>query len=502
VNLSHEELQQLVGGLKDELDEAQVRRVRQKDPFTVVFDFYLGETTRQLLVCTRPHEARLHYTFEAVTAGAESGHPTAFLMTARKWLTNARLTGMELDRRDRVVVLEFDRDEVRRKLVFECTGHHPNLFLTDGGLKILARLSDSHSHKRVLEVGKAYAFPVEPERKGLHDTGLMRFLATGERLHRDIESLFGAQEAARAWDERVRAVRAVLADRIRHEERKLDNIAGDLTQAEQATRYEAWGEALKANLQRIPRGAESYELRVGDHREDIPLNPALNALGNMEVFFRKARKFRDMLPFIAERKAKVHQAVEALKQEVGALEEARRARDAERVQALEARYLSREPEGAGPVREDQRAERGEDRRPFKEFRSAAGLSIRVGRSARDNVTLTFRLSNGRDLWFHARDHEGAHVVLHLDQAGEPDPASVQDAALLAAWHCRGNRQASLDVTCCEVKNLRPVKGAGPGAVLTSRERTIRVRLDPERLKHFLPEREFVTRPNRPPARPR
>src|SRR5699024_8149829 len=51
------------------------------------------------------------------------------------------------------------------------------------------------------------------------------------------------------------------------------------------------------------------------------------------------------------------------------------------------------------------------RRPFREARSSDGFRLLVGRSAKDNDTLTLRIARGRDVWMHARDVAGSHVII-------------------------------------------------------------------------------------------
>src|SRR5262249_23503802 len=108
-----------------------------------------------------------------------------------------------------------------------------------------------------------------------------------------------------------------------------------------------------------------------------------------------------------------------------------------------------------------------ERLPYREYRSAAGEAIWVGRGAKDNDVLTFRHARGADLWLHCLDAAGAHVVVPL-RAGKPvSEATFLDAATLAAHYSRLAGEAQVDVLYTHVKNLRRPKGAHPGRVFTS-----------------------------------
>ncbi|MGC8827557.1 MAG: NFACT RNA binding domain-containing protein [Anaerolineae bacterium] len=100
-----------------------------------------------------------------------------------------------------------------------------------------------------------------------------------------------------------------------------------------------------------------------------------------------------------------------------------------------------------------------------------GFQILVGRSSRQNDYLTFTLARGDDLWFHARDIAGAHVILRT--AGRaPTPAAIQRAAELAAYYssARHNTRVLVDYTLCRHVRRRP--GGRPGQVFYRRETTI------------------------------
>jgi len=129
-----------------------------------------------------------------------------------------------------------------------------------------------------------------------------------------------------------------------------------------------------------------------------------------------------------------------------------------------------------------------ERLPYRRFRSQSGAPILVGRSARDNDALTFRVARGNDVWLHARSLQGAHVV--LPGAGEaPDARTLGDAALLAAHFSSARGADGAEVAWTRCKHVRKPRGAKPGAVTISQEKTLRVRLDEERLAALLRSEE-------------
>jgi predicted ribosome quality control (RQC) complex YloA/Tae2 family protein len=96
----------------------------------------------------------------------------------------------------------------------------------------------------------------------------------------------------------------------------------------------------------------------------------------------------------------------------------------------------------------------------------------VGRSARENDRITFHEAGSEDLWFHARGLAGAHVILKTD--GRPTEASIRAAAQTAAYYSEGRGSGQVAVDVVERKHVRKPRGAPPGAVTYTAERTLLV----------------------------
>ncbi len=123
-------------------------------------------------------------------------------------------------------------------------------------------------------------------------------------------------------------------------------------------------------------------------------------------------------------------------------------------------------------------------RPFRTYRSSGGLEIWVGRGAASNDTLTFHESSPRDVWLHARDAAGAHVVLRWSRDEPPPPRDLEEAAVLAAWHSKSRGAALVPVDWTRRKYVRKAKGGTPGLVLVQRSETVFVAPD-ERVERRL-----------------
>jgi predicted ribosome quality control (RQC) complex YloA/Tae2 family protein len=225
---------------------------------------------------------------------------------------------------------------------------------------------------------------------------------------------------------------------------------------------------LLARLGEVPRGASTVLLEgFGGEEVRISLDPSLNPQENATALYQEAarrERVRDRLPpLLAEAEREVRE-LKLLGEELerGAIPPA----------TASARIPGRKP-SPGPGRKQ------ETRSPFRRYLSSGGLEIRVGRSSRENDLLTFRHSHPEDVWLHARDRAGAHVVLRWREEGNPPHRDLAEAAILAAVFSGARTSGTVPVDWTRRKYVRKPRKAPPGTVLPDRSKTLFVEPDPE-----------------------
>lgn len=289
----------------------------------------------------------------------------------------------------------------------------------------------------------------------------------------------GEEEAGLAA--RRRELSSRLKARVRKLTRALQAVDEDAARASRAEGDRRRAEMLLPVASRLARGASSATVpdwsqldeRGNPLQVELQLDPSLTAAGNAARWLKKAKRYAAAAARIAARREEV---VVELAQSESLLQRAQAAADRTQLARVEA---DAGPAAAPRVRQkDQGA-----RLPFRKFFSGAA-PILVGRSARDNDALTFRVARGNDLWLHVRGVQGAHVV--VPGAGEaPDARVLGDAALLAVHFSSARGSDGVEVSWTRCKHVRRPKGAAPGSVFISQEKTLRARLDAERLAALL-----------------
>ena len=406
--------------------------------------------------------------------------------TLRAALEGARLSSARLER-------PLHGGEVAARLGFETLAGPRALIAGDGPALLL--LGPAESGERIVwaaagagtdrRPGAAYR---EVREVQLGEPASPTATATATEDAALLRAALAAEEAAGVAARR-RELEKRLRASVQRMRRTLAAVDGDAARAAQAKEDGRRAELLVPHQSRIARGAR--EARVPDWldldergapREVVlQLDPALSAAQNAARWFRRSQRYEAAAARIAARRSEVAARLARAEE---ALARAAAAADAGALRAIE------DESGAIPGgRAPRRAGRAEGPRlPYRTFRSASGARILVGRSARDNDALTLRVARGNDVWLHARGVQGSHVV--IPDAGEaPDARTLADAALLAAHFSRARGEDAAEVSWTRRKHVRKPKGASPGSVIATQERTLRMRLDRARLAALLSSEE-------------
>lgn len=323
----------------------------------------------------------------------------------------------------------------------------------------------------------------------LRDTDRAGLEARGEALAVAISAVaIGARrgEIARAVDKGIARV-----------ERRIEAIARDLSNIDEAGRIAGQASWLVAEAKRAPRGAKELVVTDWTTGEPVPLtialDPSKSATEQIEAMFKRAKRLRLGARIAEERHAQAVAQRDRLREVRRALEGAAElpaveelAREAKRVAprdvtlaaASEAKSEKRAADGAKP------------RTPFRTFLARSGRRILVGKGAADNDALTLKVARPHDLWLHAKDRTGAHVVVPLDKGRTCPGDDLVDAAHLAAHFSDARGEAVVDVQYASRRHLRKPKGSAAGFVIVDREKVLVLRVDAEATRALLEREEL------------
>lgn len=280
------------------------------------------------------------------------------------------------------------------------------------------------------------------------------------------ERFFGATGRVQAHAQRKEALAAQIRqerERVAARERSLE---GEAARAEEAARWRRWGETIYAYAWSLVPGQREL---VADG-VTVPLDPDRSASENAQEYFERYRKAQSAAANLPALLDEARVAGRYLDQLLTLLD---LATGYEEIMALEREWRGARGAGRGgdpSPRSGQAARR--EARP-KALRARGGHQIFIGHTGGQNDAVTFDIAGPEDLWLHSRGVPGAHVIVKW--AGDrPDDAVLQAAAELAAHYSANRTAGRVEVDYTARRDVRKIKGAGPGMVTYRNERTLRV----------------------------
>lgn len=224
--------------------------------------------------------------------------------------------------------------------------------------------------------------------------------------------------------------------------------------------YKVWADLIMANLHAIKPNTDHITVAnfYNDNNPiDIKLRPLLSAQKNAEIYYRKSKNQQIEINRLEESVRNKYSEISALEEKIALIENTS---DYTLIRKLRTEATKASAIANSSV-------------PYHEF-VVDGYRIWVGKDAGSNDELTLKLGYKEDLWLHAKDVAGSHVLIK-HQAGKKIPKNViERAAQLAAYNSKRKNETLCPVVVTPKKFVRKRKGDPPGQVVVEREEVIMV----------------------------
>jgi predicted ribosome quality control (RQC) complex YloA/Tae2 family protein len=255
---------------------------------------------------------------------------------------------------------------------------------------------------------------------------------------------------------------------------KAANFEQRLQQSSQADEYRQNADLLMAHLHEWEPGMKQIILPDFETAKPvkIPLQPDKNAVQNAQALYKQHQKLKRARTAVKPLLEEVNAEIEYLEQVEAAIAQIDNYQTADDLQALE--EIRDELIGQKYLEASEYRNRTSDQPStnFYRYRTKSGFEVLVGRNNRQNDQLTFRVATDYDLWFHAQEIPGSHVLLRLEPGAVPEEDDLQYTANLAAYHSRGRHSDQVPVIYTQPKHVYKPKGAKPGIAIYKQERVI------------------------------
>lgn len=471
-------------------------KIFQFTPASLAIDFGLRHEG-YLFISAEPATPRLYLVKRRVKdMEKQSTHLAQFALTLRKELTNTRLESVGKDAADRIVRFQFiGEDELgnekRRTLVAQLTGRSANLLLLNVDDRIIhaARASSVSGP----QVGEAYSQPRTFHENPLKTktSELLTLIQSGKfpSPSEAADAYYTSLEAERAYAAQAGAARASLRKKVSQQQKLLKQLEADLQSHADAEQHKRIGDLLLSNIGTAKR--EGNRVTLIDYFSDDASTIDVELDESVSLQKEAARRFalysrsKRAVAQINARIDAVRKQLSQLLSEQESLEQrlseppviaggssSSAQRTAENSPALQ-RWDQSPPVLSEPALA---GDRGKPKRipGTRRYLSSDGFEILVGRTSKDNDHLTFKVAKPNDLWLHAGDYGGSHVVVRNSTRKEVPHRTLIEAAQLAAWFSQAKKDPKVDVHYTERKFVSKPKGAKPGLVRLQRFKNITV----------------------------
>lgn len=255
--------------------------------------------------------------------------------------------------------------------------------------------------------------------------------------------------------------------------KKLAKQEAELAATENAEEFRQKGELLTTFLHQVPNDQDQVTLDnyYTNQPITIALDKALTPSQNAQRYFKRYQKLKEAVKHLTSLIQETKETISYLETVETALAQASLSEVAE---------IREELIQTGFIKRRNREKIHKRKKPEKYLASDGKTIILVGRNNLQNEELTFKMAKKDELWFHAKDIPGSHVVI----TGNLNPSDEvkTDAAELAAYFSKGRLSNLVQVDMIETKKLNKPTGGKPGFVTYTGQKTLRVTPEEEKIK--------------------
>ena len=283
----------------------------------------------------------------------------------------------------------------------------------------------------------------------------------------------------KAERDRVNQQASELIRRVENEleknRKKLGKQEEELLATENAEEFRQKGELLTTFLHQVPNDQDQVELDnyYTGEKIIIALDKALTPNQNAQRYFKRYQKLKEAVKHLTSLIEETRATILYLESVETALAQASLTEIAE---------IREELIQTGFIRRRQREKIQKRQKPEKYLATDGQTIILVGRNNLQNDELTFKMAKKDELWFHAKDIPGSHVVITGNL--QPSDEVKTDAAELAAYFSKARLSNLVQVDMIEAKKLNKPTGGKPGFVTYTGQKTLRVTPDEEKIKNM------------------
>ncbi|MCM1985380.1 Rqc2 family fibronectin-binding protein [Lyngbya confervoides] len=288
-----------------------------------------------------------------------------------------------------------------------------------------------------------------------------------------LQQYYGEALAVQAFERLRHQLVQAVGVRLKKLGQKADQFQRQLMAEAEADQIRDQADLLMAYLHRWQPGMATIVLQdfVTGKDRTISLDPELNAVQNAQKLYKKHQKLKRSRDYIQPLLHEVQREMAYLDQvdaTIASLETYETDLDLEALQEIREELVQ---EGYLSLPGDRRRS-STAQTHYRSLKTPSGFTVLVGRNNQQNDHLTFKTAGSYDLWFHAQEISGSHVLLRLDAGVAVQEDDLQFCANVAAYFSRARQSDQVPVVYTQPKYVFKPKGAKPGMAIYQQEQVL------------------------------
>ena len=302
---------------------------------------------------------------------------------------------------------------------------------------------------------------------------------TSERykLNFFIDDFYFERETTETFVNYRNSILKMILEKLKKYNNRLLSINSKLKECDEMDQYRLYGELITANLYRLTNNhSASIELEnyyENNKKISIPMDVRYTPSINAKRYFKRYSKLKNAFEIVTKQKIETEKELDYIESIVYELEDSSCIEDVQDIfEEISENNVFKER--LKKKENKKKVSKNKKKQNFIPIEyEVEGYKVYIGRNNKENDWLTLSFANKTDIWFHTKDIHGSHVILRTDENVSDD--ILVKCAEIAAKHSKAKDSSNVPVDYCKVQYIKKPKGAKPGMVIFTNNKTLNVK---------------------------
>lgn len=276
------------------------------------------------------------------------------------------------------------------------------------------------------------------------------------KINTFVDNYYSSKEKNEYFENYRNNVLKIILSNLKKYEKRLININSKLEECNDMEKYKLYGELITANLYRLQTNENLESITLENYYDNnnpikILLDKKYSISINAKKFFKKYNKLKNTLEIVTKQKYDTKRELEYIESIIYSLNNTNSINEVDDI------YLEIQENILGKKITNKKSMKKQTELSSPILLNIDGYTIYVGKNNKQNDYITFKMSAKNDLWFHAKDIQGSHVLLKLENNDKASDNIILKCASIAAYYSKAKASSKVDVQYTQIKNIKKPK---------------------------------------------